>query len=233
MLLLLVLLFAPAAVAADEPGRHLFILSGQSNMAGLNPAEAFTPTVEKALGAEHVIVVKDAEGGQPIRRWYKQWRPAKGEGPEATGDLYDRLMKKVTAAIEGQRIESVTFIWMQGECDAREGHGEVYAQSLEGLVDQLKADLGREQINVVIGRLSDFGVEDQRYPHWNMVREAQVAFVEATDNRAWVDTDDLNDGLNRAGKPIKNDLHYSAEGYKVLGERFAAAALELFKADAE
>jgi hypothetical protein len=43
------------------------------------------------------------------------------------------------------------------------------------------------------------------------------------------DTDDLNDGKNRGGKDIKNDLHYSAEGYKTLGKRFAESALNLIK----
>jgi hypothetical protein len=50
---------------------HLLILSGQSNMAGLNPALSFTPTVKKLLASDDVIVVKSAQGDQPIRRWYK------------------------------------------------------------------------------------------------------------------------------------------------------------------
>jgi len=40
-------------------------------MAGLQPAESFTPSVEKTFGKEKVIVVKSGQGGQPIRRWYK------------------------------------------------------------------------------------------------------------------------------------------------------------------
>jgi len=44
---------------------------------------------------------------------------------------------------------------------------------------------------------------------------------------AWVDTDDLNDGKNPQGKEIKNDLHYSVDGYKLLGQRFADKAIEL------
>lgn len=39
------------------------------------------------------------------------------------------------------------------------------------------------------------------------------------------------DGENRRDKPIKNDLHYSAEGYKTLGKRFAENALELIEAN--
>ena len=63
---------------ADNEGKHLFILSGQSNMARLDPSDSFTPTVIKEFGSDNVIVVKDAKGGQPIRRWYKNWKPAKG-----------------------------------------------------------------------------------------------------------------------------------------------------------
>jgi len=215
--------------ARGEEGKHLFILSGQSNMVGLRPEESFTPAVEAEFGKSNVIVVKDAQGGQPIRRWYKKWKPARGEGPAATGDLYDRLMTKVTAAIKGQKIKTVTFIWMQGERDAREKHGEVYAASLKGLLDQLAADLRRDDIDFVIGRLSDFDMENKRYPHWTYLRTVQVEFAEASPRGAWVDTDDLNDGRNRRGKEIQNDLHYSAGGYRELGRRFAGKAIDLIR----
>ncbi|MFN3167196.1 MAG: sialate O-acetylesterase [Phycisphaeraceae bacterium] len=224
------LAFAADHARADDAGVHLFILSGQSNMAGLNPDLSFTPTVEEALGEDNVLVVKDAHGGQPIRRWYKQWKPAKGDDPKATGDLYDRLMKKVGASIEGKKIASVTFVWMQGERDARESHGEVYADAMRGLIDQLATDLKRGDVNFVIGRLSDFDMANKRYPHWTMVREAQVKVAEASERGAWVDTDDLNDGKNKQGKDIKDDLHYSVDGYKTLGKRFADAAIALIRA---
>ena len=67
--------------------QHLFILSGQSNMAGLRPEESFTPTIESEFGEENVIVIKDALGGQPIRRWYKNWKPLVGDEPKAQPDL--------------------------------------------------------------------------------------------------------------------------------------------------
>jgi len=94
-------------------GKHLFILSGQSNMQGLRPQESFTPTIEAEFGKENVIVVIDALGGQPIRRWYKNWNPLTGNEPVATGDLYDSLMNKVNPAIVNQNIKTVTFVWIQ------------------------------------------------------------------------------------------------------------------------
>ena len=89
----------------------------------------------------------------------------------------------------------------------------------------------RSGIGMSLGRLSDFDLGNKRYPHWTKVREAQVAVAEADPNGAWVNTDDLNDGVNRRGKQIKNDLHYSAEGYKTLGKRFAAAAIKLIHSE--
>ncbi|TWU39679.1 sialate O-acetylesterase [Novipirellula artificiosorum] len=221
------LLLTVGSIYAD--GTHLFVLSGQSNMQGLKPEESFTPMVEEWFGIENVIVVKDALGGQPIRRWHKAWQLGEGDNPKQIGDLYDQLMAKVNEAIKDEEIASVTFLWMQGEKDAREQHGDVYAASFNGLLDQLRADLGRNEINFVIGRLSDFGLENEDYPDWRKMRTVLVDLANSSRRGAWVDTDDLNDGRNRRGKEIKDDLHYSAEGYVTFGKRLADAAIQLIE----
>ena len=213
----------------QQSGKHLFILSGQSNMQGHRPKEAFIPAVNKTFGEQNVIVIQDAQGGQPIHRWYKEWKSPEGSPPKQIGDLYDRLMTKVQPAIKDQKIASVTFLWMQGENDARRQWGEVYADSLVGLHKQLSQDLKRDDVNFVIGRLSDCGNDNKRFKHWTMIREAQVATANGNEQFAWVDTDDLNDGTNRSGKKIQNDLHYSAEGYKTLGKRFAKKSIDLIQ----
>lgn len=225
--LFILLMLLCSTVVVQGQSKHLFILSGQSNMARLDPGDSFTPAIEVVFKEADIVVVKDAKSGEPIRRWYKAWSAANGDQAEGSGDLYGRLMEKVHNAFMGDPFQTVTFIWMQGERDAREGHGEVYATSLQGLFDQLSTDLGRQDINFVIGRLSDFDMDNARYPHWTMVRDAQVEVAEECERCVWVNTDDLNDGLNNAGKEISNDLHYSVTGYKVLGERFAQAALGL------
>lgn len=224
LVLLMSCLILPALAA--EPA-HLFILSGQSNMARLDPNVSFIPAVAEAFGEERVIVVKDAVGGRPIRQWYKDWKPANGTKPEKNGDLYDRLLAKVREAGEGRQLATVTFLWMQGERDAREKHGEVYQGALEGLLKQLQEDLEREDLNVVIGRLSDFDLENRRYPHWTMIREAQMAFCEGHPERVWVDTDDLNDITK--GDQVRNDLHYTKPGYQTFGQRLAEQAIALVK----
>jgi hypothetical protein len=225
--LIVLLASTPALHAADE-GSHLFILSGQSNMAGLNPNLSFTPTVEEAFGKDKVMVVKDAQGGQPIRRWYKKWKTAQGDAPEKTGDLYDRLMARVKTETNGKKFDTITFVWMQGERDAKEKHGDVYAESMRGLIDQLSADMDGQKIHFVLGRLSDFDNDNTRYPHWTMVREAIIKVAEEDPLGAWVDTDDLN---NKPGKDgaTRDDLHYTKEGYVTLGKRFAEAAIKLIQ----
>jgi hypothetical protein len=196
-------------------------------MANLKPEESFTPTLAKALGGDELIVVKEAAGGLPIRRWFKNWQQPPGQEPNAAadkvpnGNAYDRLLPKVKAAIAGKTPDTVTFVWMQGENDARMKWGEVYATSLTGLMAQLRTDLARQDINFVIGRISDFDNENKQYPHWTIVREAQVKVAAADPRAAWIDTDDLNGP--------KNNLHCTPEGYRILGERFATKALELLR----
>jgi hypothetical protein len=218
-------LFADGA----EKGQHLFILSGQSNMEGLKPGISFTPALTKEFGEDSVIVVKYAVGGQSIQRWYKKWQPArKPQNPgnlPPNGDLYDRLMARVNEAIEGKEIETVTFVWMQGERDGNVKRGDEHEASLRGLIEQIRTDMGRSDLNFVIGRISDYGSGRE---HWDKVRAAQVKVAEADPRGAWVDTDDLND-VTVDDRKIRRDLHYTAEGRKILGERFALKAIALLK----
>jgi hypothetical protein len=90
----------------------------------------------------------------------------------------------------------------------------------------LKNDLKLESINFVIGRISDFDMTDKKYPHWTMIRKAQVKVAEADPKGAWVDTDDLN---NKKPGQKGGGLHYTKAGYKILGQRFAEKAIELIK----
>jgi len=223
--ILIIMLFLSVSMicAQDSEGQevHLFILSGQSNMAGLDPKVSFEPAVRKAFSGDEVIVVKYALGGRPIHRWYKKWNPGEGVEPKATGDIYDRLITKVKAAIAGKSPNTVTFVWMQGERDARENYGEFYSARLKGLIGQLREDMGRQDINFVIGRLSDYAINNRRYLFWMLVRNAQVEIAESDPHGAWVDTDDLNGS--------DNGLHYTKDGYAELGKRFADKTIELIK----
>lgn len=239
-------LFSIAAVLAlslssqAEEKIHLFVLSGQSNMYLMKPKDSFIPAVEKALGKEHVIVASNAKRGAAIRNWDKDypWPESRGipqgrkkPGREEKtreefmanfGNLYDKLMESIKANTEGKKYDTVTFVWMQGESDSGEESVAQYEESFNRVLARLKADLGIKDMNVIIGRLSDYGVGKAG---WDKMRELQVKMADAHDNWAWVNTDDLNDRKGNGS----NDLHYSENGYKILGERFAEKAVELLK----
>ena len=211
--------------SSKVPDIHLFILSGQSNMARFKPDLWFTPGISKALGAENVVVNLHAKGGQPISQWYKKWRSGKGETDPSAGKIYDLMMKEAKAATAGKKIQTVTFIWMQGEADAKAKNDDVYLASLNGLKTQLEQDLNRTDINFIIGRLSDSGFYRRRdkkrieNSHWGSIRKAQEAFTKASEKAVLVKTDDLN------GE--KNELHYTSKGYAELGKRYVREAIKL------
>ena len=188
----------------------------------MNENLSFIPTVMREFGKENVIVVKEAEDARPISLWYKDFKNEDGTVPDwRLGDIYNTLMKKVNAAIEGQDIATVTFVWMQGERDAKIKRGTVYAESLKGLVAQLSGDLKRDDVNVVIGRINDHSMDNVSHPHWTIVREAQVQVADELPRAVWVDTDDLN------GR--RNGIHATEEGFVSLGERFAEKSIALIK----
>ena len=78
IILTLVALIGFSVHAANE-GKHLFLLSGQSNMKRFQHKQFFIPAVQAAYGADNVIVIKNAQGGQPISKWYRAWTSSKGE----------------------------------------------------------------------------------------------------------------------------------------------------------
>ncbi len=220
-------------VPADEPvspkGKHLFILSGQSNMVGMDPELSFIPTVSKAFGKNGVIIVKDAASGQSIRSWCKSNHefppPTTGRVPKVRGELYDRLITKVKTAIEGQTIQTVTLVWMQGESDLNNTAYDAYLKELRA---QLESDLKIKELNMVIGRISDSGLDVQKRLEGRLnIRRIQKEFAESQPQTEWVDTDDLND--RKVDGKVIHDLHYHPEGYRILGERFAKKSIALIQ----
>ena len=234
LLPLLLLSYLPLCAAenlAPPSAVHLFILSGQSNMVGLDPSVSFTPAVTEAFGEDSVIVVKDAQNSQPIRRWVKDWKSAEGQSAKQSGDLYDRMMASVNAAVDGRDLQTVTLVWMQGEADAARNQVGIYKDSLDGLLDQLREDFGRNDIRFVLGRLSDYSLDTGKHPQWQPMRDLQVTYADANPLGDWVNTDDLNNKTDRkTGKP-KNDVHYTSEGYRIFGGRLADKAIELVTFD--
>lgn len=218
---------AMADEKSDHPV-HLFILSGQSNMAGMNPETGFMPEAKKLFKDEKVVYIKVAKGGQPICRWVKEWEDiakekgldskhiqkiTKGEGVQ----FYQPILDQYKDMLEKYpNPTSVTFCWMQGERDASGGADAAYKEALKLLITYLRRDLKRPDMNFVIGRISDAAPER---PSWVAVRKAQHEIADEDPRGGWVDVDDLNN-REKDGEII-NAVHYTKEGYVILGQRFA------------
>ena len=225
--------------AEAEKPVHLFVLSGQSNMAGMDPKTGFMPEAKKLFKDETVVYIKVAKGGQPICRWLEEWKDiATKKGLDQKHrkrilkdgkvlfyqpilDQYKNILKK------HPKLTSVTFCWMQGERDASGGAQAAYKDSLKLLISKLRRDLERPDMNIVIGRLSDAG---EKKESWQTMRKIQMEIVDEDPSGAWVDVDDLND-REKDGK-ISNAVHYNRpEGYIILGQRFARQGYALIKGE--
>ena len=216
-----------AASVANKPERHLFILSGQSNMT-VGLTKGFTDAVENALGKENVTVAMSMKSGRGLRYWCSDYcytnnqKPSEQERAD-NGSLYKPLIDAVKTAAGDKSFDRVTFIWMQGESDAGKGRADVYAENFLKLLDRLKTDLKRDSMPFVLGRISDHNMTN---PNWTSMREVQVKQAESHADGAWIDTDDLNGG--EAGVP-GGELHYPKSDSVTLGERFAAKAIEMIR----
>lgn len=225
-LLLAFLVTSLADQVFANDGQHLFVLSGQSNMTPTLSA-SFAQSVEKIFGKDKVIVVRVGWPSQPIKMWYKAWAPPEGmqdPSPDKNGSTYEALIKGTQKAIAGKQIEDVTYIWMQGEEDARAGWGSVYEKSFNGVLEQLKQDLKVTEINYVVGRINDYWTNGKGLKDGDLIRSTLVKLGEAAPNAAWIDTDDLNKGVNPWGGYDECDGHFSPQGYRVIGQRFARKA---------
>ena len=226
-LALALVFIAPVCAGEKKTGKHLFILSGQSNMTGAVKA-AFTAHVEEQYGKENSVVVMRMKSGRGIRFWVADYDQPADRGltekkMTSNGMEYKPLIEAALAAVKAQSFDTVGFIWMQGESDANNRLSEVYEESFLKLVGQLRKDLKRVDLYYVIGRINDYAKSRPDNVHWKRVRETQIKLGKTPGN-AWIDTDDLNGG--NADNP-DGDIHFPREGALRLGRRFADKAIEM------
>ncbi|MBT7924836.1 MAG: hypothetical protein HN627_11305, partial [Opitutae bacterium] len=169
------LLFAISAIFASESVAekpvHLFVLSGQSNMAGMDPETGFMTDAKKLFKDEKVVYIKVAKGGQPICRWLEEWHDiAQNNGLDENHikrihkggkvEFYQPILDQYKGMLKKHpEFKSVTFCWMQGERDANGGAHAAYKDALKQLISNLRRDLKRPDMNVVIGRIGDYALD--------------------------------------------------------------------------
>lgn len=121
-------------------------------------------------------------------------------------------------------------IWMQGETDATQADtANAYADNLTEIIALFRAAMRDDDLPVVIGRISDRGVnEDTDERVWafgDTVRAAQQSLADADPNAALVTSTDAYG--------YSDPFHYDSAGYLDLGRRFAETLDALLVPDDE
>jgi hypothetical protein len=241
--LLAALLLAPlAALHAAEVSAttakpfHVIILSGQT-MNGVNPKKGFEAEAKERFAGADVLYFKVAKGGAPIRLWVAEWndlaarhgvdvKAVRANDPTPGALYYEPILVEYRKLTEGRAAPaSVTFCWMQGEQDGKDKLDAPYADALKQLISNLRRDLKRPDMNVVIGRLNDWG--QGKHESWQKVRQAHMDIASGDPHAAWVDTDDLND--KEINGVVQNQYHFTGAGCALLGRRFARQCSALVK----
>ncbi len=245
---ILIIIAGFTAIAEEKPLK-VFVLAGQSNMFGaganiedlpeelqkpqkdvlvfqkdawipLDPGKAtdtgkhFGPEVTfgqimtKELG-EPIGIIKLSVGGTNLA---VEWNPDN----QKLLSLYSKLVKIVKEAQKSRPIVICGMLWMQGERDSKfEDMAKDYQKNLPHLIESARKDFGVKDMPFACGRVNS------NKDFVDLVRKAQ----ESCDLPGYkmVDCDDL--------AKISDHLHYSSKGQMELGKKFAAAMLELMKAD--
>lgn len=255
--LLLTLIAGLGPLQADEidlPSRerfHLFLLVGQSNMAGrgkvsdedrkphprvlmLTKGNTWAPAADPmhfdkprvvgvGLGRTFGILVAKAEpgvtiglipcaaGGSPIA----SWAPG-GYHSQTRSHPYDDALKRARIAMKAGVLKGI--LWHQGESDATPAKADAYEKKLHELVARLRKELDAPDVPFIAGQM---GVFPER--PWNdakkRVDQAHRDLPKRVAHTAFVSSD----GLTHKGDKV----HFSAESYRELGRRYAAAYLKL------
>lgn len=237
----------PAPLPAKE-SFHLYLLIGQSNMAGRGVVEeqdrqahprvlkftaenTWVPAVDPlhfdkpaiagvGLGSSFARVMAEAEPGVVI-----------GLVPCAVGgtplarwmkgkDLYEQAMVRIRAALKDGTLKGI--LWHQGEADsARLEDAETYAPRLAQMVHDLRADLASPGVPFVAGKLGEFLVETKNGEpsHWRTVNAQLAKLPELVPQSAIVES---------TGLKHKGDLvHFDAPSLREFGQRYAEAMRKL------
>ena len=237
----------PAAATAKPPedvDLQLFLLIGQSNMAGRGKVEAqdreppprvwtLTKADEWAPAVDPLHFDKPKVAGVGLGRSFGKVvadaRPVVHVGliPCAVGGtsidqwakggkLYEEAIRRARVAMKRGKIAGI--LWHQGESDSStEQKRAAYPAKLERLIADLRRDLDAPDAPFVLGQLGPF--HEAKSPGSKAMSDLLLAFPKSHPNTACVETA----GLTSTG----DDTHFDARSLRELGRRYAEAYLRL------
>lgn len=244
---------APAPAGVPTPAReefHIYLLMGQSNMAGRDTRSLDSQTENPrvlALNAEgQWVVARD-----PLHPRQGRTLPGVGPGipfalemlkadpgvtiglvPCAVGGTsmrtwgkgaphYEKAVSQARLAAQAGTIKGV--LWHQGESDTgNKSNADAYEARLTKMLGNLRADLNLPVLPTVVGQLGDFlALTPEKYPYAETVRVAIKHVPAVLPGVGYADSAGLGDKGDK--------LHFSVDAEKEMGSRYAKAMLELQK----
>lgn len=253
---LLALLSLCVGASAAEPVKlpakgklHLYLLIGQSNMAGRGVVEEqdktppprvlkFTKENTWAPATPPLHFDKPTIAGVGLGSSFG--RAMAEANPDATiglipcavggtplsrwskgGDLYAQALERAKLALKDGTLKGI--LWHQGEADSgNERLATTYGERLAQMVKGLRADLGVGDVPFVAGKLGEFlkrEDKDGKPSLWPKVNEQIGAISQSVPNAAAVES---------AGLKPKNDVvHFDTPSLREFGQRYAEAMKKL------
>lgn len=180
-----------------------------------------------------IALIKYSQGGTSLAddAGYGDWYLEGGGANDF--NQYDYALETIRNAIMSRDIdgdgrldtfEVAGIVWMQGESDAYTSAetAESYFTNLDRMMHLLRAALHRDDLPVVIGRITDSGMNEdgQVMPHIERVQQAQSDWVAQDACAAYVTEIDTYTHSDDA-------WHYDSAGYRDMGIAFANAMTTL------
>jgi hypothetical protein len=180
--------------------------------AGFGPSLAFASAIRVQQPEKVIGLIPCAKSSSAII----EWQPNLSDQ-----SLYGSCLKRARAASQMGHLSGVLFF--QGETDtidpARfpqyQSNPNQWSVLFSTFVTSLRKDLNQPELPVVFAELAADSYPDED-TFWELVKEQQRSIQ--LPHTAMITTDDL---------ALLDDLHFTADSYRIIGERFAAAYLEL------
>jgi hypothetical protein len=228
---------------------HLYLLMGQSNMAGrgkIGPEDktphpqvlVFTPANRWESAVEPITHDKPTMlGVGPGLAFGKAMAETKsgatiglvpcafGGTPlkrwERGGDLYLNAVHRARLAMHDGTLKGI--LWHQGESDSGTStNAHTYGDRLAKMIKDIRADLGAPNLPVVVGQIGEFLYDrgPEHSPYARVVNDALAKLPERVPFTGCASAKDL--------KHKGDQLHFDAASQRELGRRYAAEMLRLW-----
>ena len=218
---------------------QLFLLIGQSNMAGRGAVDS------SQQPDPHIFCLKQNMNWELAKDPLHFDKPVAGVGPGLSfarallthdpgitiglvpaamggssldewapgGKLYENAVKRARKAMQNGTLSGI--LWHQGESDSNPAKVATYGARFATMIASLRKDLGAANVPVVMGELGRFRVKNAS----DAFNAALPSIASGVPNCGYVTSEGLTD---RGDK-----LHFNTESQNILGQRYSVEYLKL------